>query len=446
LGVDLSSIGHKLQEDALAAAQRVHQNLIHSVIQKRNQMEDEWRRMSVHLHDYQAAVDEAAGAMCEQRLLHQIWDHDPALWQEPSFHFRGGSSWLHLPALMPENSGRIHRLLETARETGYTDAVLFGTGESRLAGELFSRRSSLLARSGFAGPPFLNLWLLDPVIPAAAFARSMQLNPHKTLYVVASKSGEEMEMLYALDLFYNRASTVLGEGEAKNHFVAVTDPGSRLVEIAQRYGFRDVFVNDPAVSGRYATLSYFGLLPAALAGVDVDLLLEGALMAACNAECCNCAVKGDNVAALLGTILGVLARNGRDKLLLVTSPALATFGEWVGRLMADNLRQAPASPIPWSGMRRPSDARPPRPPATIQPIAAAAVPEPAWFGSDHLTVYLRLEGDGSHDQSVSALQEAGQPVVTLRWQDVCELGGQIFTWQMATAVAGYHLGATVLEL
>ena len=178
---------------------------------------------------------------------------------------------------------------------------------------------------------YLDLAVLDSTAPGAVLAHAERLDPAKTIFLVSTKSGDTVETLSFFKFFYNRVAEAVGRERAGEHFVAITDPGSKLAEIAQTYGFRNTFLNDPNIGGRYSALSYFGLVPAALIGVELDTLLDRAMTAACNCEGCNCPVGGDNLGARLGIILGELSIAGRDKLTLIASPAIGAFGAWVAQ-------------------------------------------------------------------------------------------------------------------
>jgi hypothetical protein len=261
--------------------------------------------------------------------------------------------------------------------------------------------------------------VLDSTAPGAVLAHAERLDPAKTIFLVSTKSGDTVETLSFFKFFYNRVAEAVGRERAGEHFVAITDPGSKLAEIAQTYGFRNTFLNDPNIGGRYSALSYFGLVPAALIGVELDTLLDRAMTAACNCEGCNCPVGGDNLGARLGIILGELSIAGRDKLTLIASPAIGAFGDWVEQLIAESTGKEGRGIVPVMGQKPGS---------------------PEIYGKDPLFVYLRVEGDDSHDGAVQDLENAGHPVVRLRLKDPYDLGGQFFLWEMATAVAGHRIG------
>jgi len=216
---------------------------------------------------------------------------------------------------------------------------------------------------------------------------------------------------------YNQVVEAVGADRAGEHFVAITDPGSQLADLASQHNFRATFPNDPNIGGRYSALSYFGLVPAALVGVDVPLLLDRALTRASGCEAC--VAVGDNPGVWLGAILGELAKAGRDKLTLVASPAIASFGGWVEQLIAESTGKEGRGILPVEG----------------EPLGLPAV-----YGDDRLFVHLRLHDDETHDAALVALEEAGHPVVRLHLHDAYDLGGQFFLWEMATAVVGHRLG------
>ncbi|MCA9931795.1 MAG: hypothetical protein KC419_25100, partial [Anaerolineales bacterium] len=264
----------------------------------------------------------------------------------------------------------------------------------------------------------LHLNVLANTDPATILAQTERLDLRHTLFVVASKSGRTVETMAAFNYFYNRVAAVVGNEKAGEHFIAITDADSPLAQIATDYQFRHVFYNLTSLISRYAALSYIGLVPAALAGVNLETLLARAEGMACNAHSCNCPLEGDNAAAQLGTALGVLAQAGRNKLTFITSPALAGFADWVEQLLAGSTGKAGVG---------------------IIPVVGESVGDSAVYGPDRALLYLRLDGDDSQDTAVSTLQAAGFPVITVRWHDLSDLGGQFFLWQMAATVAAYHL-------
>jgi transaldolase/glucose-6-phosphate isomerase len=364
---------------------------------------------SANLGDYQAVVDTALAEMGASGVIARIWKHDHTVWKPEPTEITNRLGWLRIAEAMVENVPRMEALAAEVREAGYTHVLLLGMGGSSLAPELFSKV--------FAQANGLSLAVLDSTDPGAVLAQTERLDPGSTLFVVATKSGGTAETLSFFKFFYNRVAGALGAGKAGEHFVAITDPGSKLVDIAERYGFRACFLNDPNIGGRFSALSYFGLLPAALAGVDVRRLLDRAMamVRACGPD----VPLGDNPGAWLGAILGELAKSGRDKVTFAISPAVASFGDWVEQLVAESTGKEGVGILPVVG----------------EPLGAAGV-----YGSDRLFVHIRLEGDTTYDADLAALNASGYPVVRFDLHDVYDLGGQFFLWEFATAVAGYRLG------
>jgi transaldolase/glucose-6-phosphate isomerase len=364
----------------------------------------------------QAAVDAALEEMRESHIMARIWAHDYTVWKPEPTEITNRLGWLHIAEAMTEQVPHLEAFVASVRADGYTDALLLGMGGSSLAPEVFSKV--------FAGPVAnaLNLAVLDTTDPGAVLSYTERLDPARTLFIVSTKSGTTVETLSGFKYFYNRTMAVEGVDGAGEHFVAITDPGCRpagMVSLAERYRFRRVFLNDPNIGGRYSALSFFGLVPAALLGVDLEMLLDRALAEARNCEPGNCPANGDNDGTWLGAILGELAKGGRDKVTMIASPPIASFGDWLEQLIAESTGKEGKG---------------------ILPVVGEPLGPPEVYGDDRLFVYLRLDGDDTFDTAVQALESAGHPLVRLRLRDLYDLGEQFFLWEMATAVAGYRLG------
>jgi hypothetical protein len=285
-------------------------------------------------------------------------------------------------------------------------------GGSSLAPEVF-------AKTFGSEPGWPTLAVLDSTDPGAVFRRSGELDPARTLFMVSSKSGTTVEIHSFFKFFYGWACERLGRDKAGGHFAAITDPGSQLAEWAREFGFRQVFLNDPDIGGRFSALSFFGLVPAALTGFDVRKLLERAMTMAANCDAANCPVTGDNHGARLGAYLGRLAQLGRDKLTLITSPSIQHLGDWVEQLIAESTGKEGKG---------------------ILPVLREAPGKPDVYGPDRLFVGLEAAGEPLRATFIRSLEEAGHPVEILRLHDPYDLGGQFFLWMMATAVAARFLG------
>jgi glucose-6-phosphate isomerase len=368
-----------------------------------------WQHGSSFLGQYQGAVDAALAEMAQQRIMHRIWAHDHTVWKPDPTEITNRLGWLHSAERMRDELPRLSGFASSAREAGFAHVLLLGMGGSSLAPELFSKTFGGIEKG-------LSLSVLDSTDPAAVLAQAEELESAKTLFIVATKSGGTVETLSFFKYFYGQLVERGGPEQAGEHFVAITDPGSRLERLAEEYGFRATFLNDPNIGGRYSVLSYFGLVPAALVGADVGLLLDRALHAGPAFE--PGVAVSENQAAWLGALLGELAKAGRDKVTFAISPAIASFGDWVEQLIAESTGKEGVGILPVTG----------------EPLGPPEV-----YGDDRLFVQLRLDGDETHDAPLAVLQAAGHPVVRINLQDKYDLGGQFLLWEIATAVAGQRL-------
>jgi len=423
LGIDLDQVTDQLLDEGVEKFAKPFASLMDSIEEKVARLQAEWRRMEAHLGEYQEVVDAALDQMARDQVVDRIWRHDHTVWKPEPEEITNRLGWLHIASVMQENVPRLEKLVEDVRADGYTDVWVLGMGGSSLAPEVFSRI--------FEGEDGLDLAVLDSTDPGAVLAYGDKQHPYgdkqhpeaqqidlaQTLFIVSSKSGSTAETLSFFKFFYNRALEELGEERAGEHFVAITDPGTHLEDVGQEHGFRAVFLNDPDIGGRYSALSYFGLVPAALVGVDVPRLLDSALTAASGCE--SCVVAGENLGGKLGTILGQLARVGRDKVTFVASQEIAPFGDWVEQLIAESTGKSGTG---------------------ILPLVGEPLGPPEVYGADRLFVYLRLGADESYDPALSKLEAVGHPVVKLNLHHIYDLGEQIFLWEMAVAVAGHQLG------
>lgn len=419
LGIDLERVTDRLQQEYLEASDRLFQKLIQTVMRRRDELDRDWMPLIAQLGTHEYMVDNGLSELCQNEIICRILAHDHTVWQPKPAEVTNRLGWLYVMDRMKANIDRLKRLANDLVEAGYTHALLLGMGGSSLAPELFQKTMGRPAQPPnlpFAG---LDLVVLDTTDASAVQAVDASLDLTKTIVIVATKSGGTVETLSGFKYFYNRLADVVGAEEAGSHFIGITDPGSKIADLAQQYQFRDLFLNDPNIGGRYSALSYFGLVPAVLVSVNLDEMLERAASMAANAMLCDCDVIGNNVSAHLGTILGRMAAAGRDKLTIITSPALASFGDWAEQLIAESLGKEGKG---------------------ILPVVGEPMGTPRDYGDDRLFVHLRLAGDRRQDASVAALSQAGLPVVTLHLQDIDDIGGQFFLWEMATALAAYFLG------
>jgi len=410
LGISLEKITELLAEDGVAAFTKSFDTLLSNIRTKRDLLKSQWRHSSANLTGYERSVDDAFADLVKNRIIHRIWAHDYTVWKPDPTEISNRLGWLHIAEIMRENLDRVQQLMEEAKSAGYTDVLLLGMGGSSLGPEVFAKT--------FGGKPgFLNLAVLDSTDPGAVLKYSQLLDPAKTLFIVSTKSGGTVETFSFFKHFYNRTLDKLGKGKAGEHFVAITDPGSELDRTADRYSFRAKFLNDPNIGGRYSALSFFGLVPAILVGVDARSLLDQAIAVTC--ACDSCVEPGENPGAWLGTILGVLQRAGRDKATIVLSPEIASFGDWVEQLIAES-----------TGKER----------RGILPVVGESLGAPDTYSNDRVFISIQLENSATFNAALDALQKAGHPVIRFYLKDPYELGRQFFIWEMAIAVAGYFMG------
>ena len=367
------------------------------------------RPAALRLGALEEAVTRRLEALAGQRFVERLWAKDPTLWSpRPLPELADRLGWLDLPAAMPPGVGELELLAREIREDGIRRVVLLGMGGSSLAPEVFSRCLPL-SGEGCA------LTVLDSTHPDAVLAAAGELDPARTLLLVASKSGGTVETLSLFRFFWKRLGSAVAE--PGRHVLAITDPGSPLEALAGERRFRAVVTAPPDVGGRFSALSVFGMVPAALMGAD-----PGALLDAARAMAHRCRrPPAENPGLLLGAILGEAALAGRDKLTLLTSPGLAALPTWLEQLVAESTGKDGTG---------------------ILPVPRESVLDPASVGEDRLFVALALRGEGPPVPRgvLDALVEAGHPVVELGLEHPNELGAEMFRWEVATAVAGAILG------
>jgi transaldolase/glucose-6-phosphate isomerase len=409
LGIDLDAITEKLQKDGVESFAKSFDGLMGGIAQRRQDLLAGWEHQSASLGAYQAAVDAALDRLHEEHIVGRIWQLDHTVWKPEPDEIANRLGWLLAPEFYLEKVYHLNALVESVREDGYTNVLLLGMGGSSLAPEVF--RKTFGVADGC-----LDLAVLDSTDPGAVLAQANRLDLAKTLFVVSTKSGGTAETLSFFKFFYKHVVESLGKGHAGAHFVAVTDAGSKLDKLAKELDFRAIFHNDPNVGGRYSAFTYFGLVPAALIGADIENLLDHAEAAAHSCAPTWPLHVRHNPGAWLGAIISELAKAGRDKLTFIVSPPLASFGDWVEQLIAESTGKAGKGILPVVG----------------EPLGAPGV-----YSSDRLFVYIQLEGDDTHTAGIDALEQAGYPVVRMAVSDRYALARLMYLWEMATAIAGH---------
>ncbi|MGZ8385104.1 MAG: glucose-6-phosphate isomerase, partial [Nitrospira sp.] len=349
--------------------------------------------------------------LANSHAIERMWTRDHTLWKPDPTEIENRLGWLTVLDHMQDGLADLRSFAQASREASTTDVVLLGMGGSSLGPEVLR-----CTFGSSKGSP--RLWVLDSTVPGWVRQVTTAIQPARTLFLVASKSGGTIEVMSLFVHFWELVQRTKGNrGGAQ--FVAITDPGTGLEQLARERGFWRTFTNPPDIGGRYSVLSYFGLVPAALLGLDVGKLLARAL--AMREACRKPLPVKQNPGAALGAMMGTMVRAGRDKLTLIMSPAINSFGMWMEQLLAESTGKEGTGLVPITG----------------EPLAT-----PKAYGTDRVFVYLRLKGDRntSLDRSATALQRAGHPVLRLDLADRYDLGGEFFRWEFATAIAGHTLG------
>ena len=360
--------------------------------------------------DVRGMVDRLASDWTAGGHVGRVWSRDAALWtgaDEPRW-----LGWLDIAGEQLENLAPLQTLQQEFAHGPFDHAVLLGMGGSSLCPDVLRQSFGRVV-----GAP--DLRVLDSTDPAQVRSVEQRIDLQRTLFIVSSKSGTTLEPTLLYRYFRHRVESLTGEEGAGKQFIAVTDPGSQLEQAAAAGQFRQVFHGVPSIGGRYSALSHFGMVPAAVMGLDIECLLRRA--EAIRARCTASVQLSDNPGAMLGLTLGAAARTGRDKVTLVASPGIREFGAWLEQLLAES-----------TGKRE----------TGVIPVEGESVGPPGVYGPDRLFVYLRDASapDTAQDEAVARLEDAGLPVVRLALKDRYDLGGEFFRWEFATAVVGAVLG------
>ena len=416
VGIDLDQVTRELEVEGVESFTKSFETLLATIAKSsRDIRAGKGPRQWHSLGKLQPAVDARLARLQKEDAPRRLWAKDSTLWSaDPSKReeIRDRLGWLNVAEKMLEHAPEFRELEAHGRT--YSEVVVLGMGGSSLCPDVF--RNTFGAIKGHP-----RLHVLDTTDPATILAVRAKIRIQDTLFIVASKSGETTETLSHFAYFWDQVQTNGRAGKAGRQFAAITDPGTSLEKLATEHGFRWVFPNPPDIGGRYSALSYFGLVPAALMGVNVSELLERAVEMA--HSCADSVPAGSNPGVWLGAVLGQLATDGRNKLTLIASPKVATFGYWVEQLIAESTGKQGKGIVPVEG----------------EPLG-----KPAVYGADRVFVYIRMDSDPPN-RAVQALERAGQPVVTLTLRDKLDLGGEFLRWEVATAIAGSILGIDAFD-
>ena len=407
LGLDLGGVTHDLVEDGVKQFSDAADSLLTVVAERRT------AALGARLNGQAIVLPEALKADLAARTKtaktqgwsRRLWAHDASLWTG-----QDEAKWLGWLAAARGERVDVAALEAFSAEVAGADfshVLLLGMGGSSLGPEV-------LAETFGTRPGHPKLLVLDSTDPDQIARFEAQIDPAKTLFIVASKSGSTLEPDILHRYFYEVATKALGK-PAGASFVAITDPGSQLEATAKGQDFRHIFLGDPQIGGRYSVLSNFGLVPAAAAGVDVRAFLASTQIM--TRACAPSAPAGANPGVDLGLALGAAALSGRDKLTLIASKGVADLGAWLEQLIAESTGKLGKGLVPIDG----------------EPLAVVSD-----YGADRVFAYLRLEGHDQPklDEHVRALEDAGHPVVRISIGAPGDLGQEFVRWEVATAIAG----------
>ena len=410
IGIDLDQVTHELEVEGVEAFTKSFDSLLNTLNKAAKDIRaGKGPRQWHSLGRLQPAVDSQVTKLQKDDVPRRLWAKDSTLWSaDPNKRqeIRDRLGWLDVADKMLEKSDELGELARRGRV--FSDVVLLGMGGSSLCPDVLRNTFGTVK-----GRPKLHV--LDTTDPSTILSVRSKVKIADTLFIVASKSGETTETLSHFAYFWEQTK---GKGK---QFAAVTDPGTSLEKLAREHNFRWVFPNPPDIGGRYSALSYFGLVPGALMGVDAKELLERAVEM--EHACADTVPVEGNPGVWLGAVMGRLALEGRNKVTLITSPKIATFGYWVEQLLAESTGKEGKGLVPIEG----------------EPVG-----KPAAYGDDRLFVYIRMSADPPN-KAVQALEKAGHPVVTLTLRDKLDLGGEFLRWEIATAVAGSILGIDAFD-
>lgn len=342
--------------------------------------------------------------------MQRLWQRDATLWTGSD-----EASWLGWLDITEDQIAHPVELRNLAKEiwsAGFKDILLLGMGGSSLCPEVLR-----MTFGKIAGYP--DLHVLDSTDPAQVKAFGDKIDIARALFIVSSKSGSTLEPNIFKQYFFERTKQAVGADKAGSHFIAITDPGSKMQQVAEGDRFRHIFFGRPSIGGRYSALSNFGMVPAAAIGVDTKKFLDRTqeMVRACGPG----APVEENPGAVLGIILGAAARSGRDKVTIITSPDISDLGAWLEQLLAESTGKVGKG---------------------IIPVDREELAAPEVYGKDRIFAYIHTEHaiDVKQDAKVAALEQAGHAVLRIAMADIYDLGAEFFRWEIATAVAGSIIG------
>ncbi|MFN7999927.1 MAG: bifunctional transaldolase/phosoglucose isomerase [Acidobacteriota bacterium] len=413
-GVSLQQVCQQLQDEGVKAFADSFDSLMASITSKQATLTSGLLdRTEASLGAYESAVNDAIKRAETEQWTRKIWRKDAALWKSDEAHqklIKNALGWVTVPDQLVDAAEELAAFSARIRNEGFKHVMLLGMGGSSLCPEVFRRTFG-------KQPGFPELHVLDSTDPATVAAFEASVDLAHTLFVVASKSGSTVEPLMFYKYFFNRVREIKGDKAGEN-FVAITDPGTKMEQMAKDDHFRRIFLNPADIGGRYSALSFFGMVPAALQGFDFRTLLDRAERAM--HACAPPVPATDNPAVRLGAIIGTLANAGRNKLTLTSDPAIASLGLWIEQLVAESTGKEGKG---------------------ILPVAGEPLSVPAVYGQDRVFVHIAVGMiEPEVENRLRALEAAGHPVVRRVLNDTLDLGEEFYVWEVATAIAGALTG------
>ncbi|MBV9972927.1 MAG: bifunctional transaldolase/phosoglucose isomerase [Candidatus Eremiobacteraeota bacterium] len=418
--ISLYEVTSNLVREGVAAFADSFAALLGAIVYKQKQLAGGVQRVALELGNENGSYEATLDALQNEDFLKRIWAKDTTLWTndaQAAAIIKGALGWLDIPQHMLEN---VPNLQSFARDIAakYAHVVVLGMGGSSLAPDIL--RATFEKIDGFP-----RLHVLDSTDPVQIAELEKHIDLMETLFIVASKSGTTTEPDAFYRYFHEKISRAAGSSKTGSHFIAITDQGTKLEKEARDNNFCSVFINDPNIGGRYSALSYFGIAPAALAGYDINLLLDRGLGAMQANE--KTVAPKDAPGVRFGAAIGTLAKAGRDKLTIVTHPQVQAFGAWAEQLIAESTGKLGKGIVPIEG----------------EPLGA-----PSSYGDDRVFVYVGsgLAGaDSATESALATLHDAGHPVIRLAMNDEYDLGEQFYNWEIATAAAGSIIGINAFD-
>jgi len=360
--------------------------------------------------ELQAAVSDSLDDWKKNNKVARLWQKDASLWTNTDESKWLG--WLTITEQQLANLATLQQFATEVKKAKFKHVLLLGMGGSSLCPEVLRMTFGKIAG-------FPELHVLDSTDPVQIKATERKLDLKKTLCIVSSKSGSTLEPNIFKQYFFERVKKAVGEKVVGSRFIAVTDPGSKMQQVAENDKFWKIFAGDPSIGGRYSALSNFGMVPAAAMGMDLAKFLKitQEMVRACGPS----SVANTNPGVVLGTILGVAANHGRDKITIVASPGIFDLGAWLEQLIAESTGKIGKG---------------------IIPVDREKLAKPAAYGNDRVFAYLRLANkpNSAQDVAVAAIEKAGHPVIRITLPNIYTLGQEFFRWEIATAVAGSIIG------